>query len=73
MSDELRKMACNEYNIMVTTKKWFKSEPKYALIAALTTRVNHLEGRKSCGGSGNQTKNYSTTWSYGIGEKGDAP
>ena len=62
MSDGLINMACNKYNNIVTTKECSKYNPKYSMIAAITTRVKNLEGGESRGGGVNQTKNSSITW-----------
>ena len=61
MPDELINLDCNKYDNMVTTKECSNSGPKYYVIAAITTRVNNLEGGKSCEGGGNPTNNSSTT------------
>ena len=37
-------MAKLKYNNMIATKEWAKQDPKDAVIAALTTRINKLEG-----------------------------
>ena len=72
MSDELINLDRNKYNSIVMTKECYKSDPKYYVIASITTRVNHLEGGNYRGGGENPTKNSSTTWSYGKGGSGDA-
>ena len=41
-SDELSNLDRNKFNNVVATTEWSKSDPKDALIAALTTRVNNL-------------------------------
>ena len=62
-SDELSNLDRNKFNNMVATTEWSKSDPKDAIIAALTARVHNLEGVRSRGGGGNPTKTTTTSLS----------
>ena len=57
---------------MVATIERSKYDPKDAVIAALTTRLHHLDGVRSHGGVRNPTKNTTTSLS-GQGSSKDVP